>query len=347
MRQPRLKRNLQKSSLNQNKNIPKSGMFLYQKPIAPLTKALMNKRNNFQPRKGIENATLIYVSIFMLAGISLLAHQLFFSGNKAGEWLSLQTSVLGKSLSGQVLGVFDSKPDLPKSIQLPIFMYHHVGPIPPGAENDQLRKNLTVSPEDFEMQVAWLKARGFNTVTLNDLYLYTVGEYQLPSNPIILTFDDGYKDVFQYAVPTLKKYGYTGSFAVITQFSGIKYGTNEYATWDEIRKARKEGMEVVSHTQDHFDGASEHIDKNFMLRNLKDSQADIQANLGIKPIPVLIYPYGHYSPEYISQAEKAGFKLGLTTEHGKTIKIDRLMEIPRLRVSGGQALDSFEKMVLE
>src|SRR3712207_2617380 len=107
----------------------------------------MKKRNRYENRSGIENATLVYFVLIVLAGGLFLANRFFFSGNAAGEWLSIQTSALSKSLSGQVLGAFTDKPELPEQIQLPILMYHHVGYIPEGAKNDQLRTNLTVTPE--------------------------------------------------------------------------------------------------------------------------------------------------------------------------------------------------------
>jgi len=216
----------------------------------------------------ISNKTLsiICASVFLLGGSGIL---LFSHGSDQQLWLKLQAQNLGSFLANpaQVLGAFDGKAALPPPLKLPILMYHHVGPLP--ESSDALRNDLTVSPEDFEMQVAFIKGQGFNTISLQNLLDYSQGQFTLPDNPIIFTFDDGYDDAFLNAAPILKKYGLFGSFGVITQFPGISYGTNTYATWDQIKKAKNEGMEIVSHTQDHFDGTSEKYDNIFILETLR------------------------------------------------------------------------------
>lgn len=330
--------------MHQNKNVPNPAQSETERFCK---KDPMNKANKLHKQRGIGNGPFIGIIVVVLCSALFFTHRIFFSGNSQSDWLSVQAKALSTSLSGQVLGVFDQKPNLPEHIQLPILMYHHVGTIPAGSENDKLRAGLTVSPAEFEVQMAWLKAHEFNPITLGELYQYTEGTFELPSNPIILTFDDGYADVFENAVPILKKYGYRGSFAVITQFSGISYGSNQYASWDHIRRARAAGMEVVSHTQDHFDGTSHQFDNSFISRNFKNSQTDLKNNLGFEPLPVIVYPYGHYDENYLELTKKAGFKLGLTTQPGKVVSLKKLLEIPRLRVNGGQSIDNFAKMILE
>src|SRR5579864_2042437 len=96
------------------------------------------------------------------------------------------------------------------SLKLPILMYHHVGSLPQNA--DATTKDLTVPAQNFLQQVKWLSDNGYHSVSLEDIYLYTHGQFQMPSKPVIFSFDDGYTDVFQNAVPVLKQYGYSGSF---------------------------------------------------------------------------------------------------------------------------------------
>lgn len=231
-----------------------------------------------------------------------------------------------------------------KFINLPILMYHHIGQLP--AQADATRKDLTVSLEDFEMQVAWLKGQGFESISLRDLLNYSKGQLQLPEKPVIFTFDDGYQDALVNAVPILKKYNFAGSFAITTQFPGIDVGNNQYADWQTIKQAKKAGMEIINHTQDHFDGTNPKYDEKFILRNLTDSRKDFENNLG-QSLPILVYPFGRYNQKYIGLAKQAGFEMGITTKEGKKILLDNLMEIPRIRIHGENSLEIFQERILE
>ena len=228
--------------------------------------------------------------------------------------------------------------------KIPILMYHHIGPIPENA--DQLKKGLSISETDFELQVAWLHGQGYQSLTLNQLLEKLKKNEPLPEKPVIFTFDDGYDDTLIYAPKILKNYGFTGDFAIITQFVGISLGNNSYASWQDIKTAKLAGMEIISHTQDHFDGTNKKYTDIFISNNLKNSQKDIQDNLG-KTFPILIYPYGHFDDRYIKLAQEAGFEMGITTIEGQTINTHELMTIPRMRVNGGISLEKFKKIFIE
>lgn len=228
---------------------------------------------------------------------------------------------------------------VPGSVHVPILMYHHVGTLPPEG-GDGLRRDLTVSPENFEAEVAWLAKTGYSAVTLADVFLAASHEKVLPKKPVVFTFDDGYSDAIRIAVPILAKYGFVGSFAVVTQFPGTTNGSNTYATWDEIRAAKDSGMEIVSHTQNHFDGTSAKFNDQYVFDNLSGSRADLARELG-SASDILVYPYGHFSQAYITEAKKAGFVMALTTAFGEWVNPENLMEVPRVRVHGQEPLDRF------
>ena len=263
------------------------------------------------------------------------------------SWQAVQNQNLPAKLSGHTNFVPAAALDLKgKYIRLPILMYHHIGEIPQNAVNDEVRKGLTVSPANFEEQMSWLSGAGYHSVSLEDLLKFSQGEFKMPDNPIIITFDDGYEDALLNAPPILKKYGFSGSFAIITQFPGIKYGTNVYATWQEIRSAKNQGMEIVSHTQDHFDGSNAKYDDGFILRNLQGARKDLKDNLGVDT-QILIYPFGHYTQNYINLAKQAGYEIGVTTRESKQVELDKLMEVPRVRISDATTLPGFKKLLSE
>ncbi len=299
--------------------------------------------------KTIPNSWLTVTVLFILLVALSVVYRSMLVNKPAQTWDQIQKQNLAVDLSGQTNARpvhFKTGSLTGKYITLPILMYHHVGDIPKGAENDLLRKGLTVSPKNFEEQMAWLKAEGYSNVTLQNLLDYSKGEFTMPKNPVIITLDDGYDDAIENAPPILKKYGFTGSFGIITQFPGTHYGTNRYASWQQIKQAKTLGMEIVSHTQDHFDGTNLKYDDAFILRNLTGSKQDIKDNLGLDT-QILIYPFGHYDDRYIKLAEKAGFTLGVAIHDHKKISLDKLMEIPRLRVNGDTTIVGFKKMLLE
>jgi peptidoglycan/xylan/chitin deacetylase (PgdA/CDA1 family) len=224
------------------------------------------------------------------------------------------------------------------TVTVPILMYHHVGDTPPNS--DAIRRDLTVGAGDFEAQVAWLAAHQYHSVTLQEVYQATHSRGALPDKPVVFTFDDGYTDALDNAVPILRRYGFTGSFAIITKFPGLP----GYASWDEIRSAQAQGMEMVSHTTDHFDGGNSKFTYEFIKQDLTESQNDLKKNLGVET-KILIYPYGHYTSDYIRAARETGFVMGLTVAFGKQASALNLMTTPRVRVHGKESLDRFIELV--
>src|SRR5579885_2020127 len=140
---------------------------------------------------------------------------------KAPAVVDLSAKVSGHSISTVPLTNLTSAlagfKDQARSLTVPVLMYHHVGPL---IEHDPTAVDLTVSPEDFTAQVEYFKNLGYHSVTVQQVYDALQYGASLPSKPIVFTFDDGYKDVFEYAIPVLQDHGYVGSFAIATQLLG-------------------------------------------------------------------------------------------------------------------------------
>lgn len=235
-------------------------------------------------------------------------------------------------------------PPKARTIKVPILMYHHIGD--PPAKAGATRRDLTVSVEEFETQAKWLRDQGFVSTSLNDIYKFSLGKLTLPKKPVVFTFDDGYDDVFVNAIPILKKYGFVGSFGIITQYPSAQLGDNFYASWQEIVQAKTDGNEIVCHTQNHFDGTNPKFTAAYIFQNLSGCQSDLQNHLGSAE-PVLIYPYGHYNPTYLEEAKKAGFVMGITVHEGDIVNLDNLMEVPRVRIHGREDFERFKRLVSE
>ena len=86
-----------------------------------------------------------------------------------------------------------------RTVRVPILMYHYLSEPPPGA--DAYRVDLSVSPDLFAQHLDRLQAAGYTTVNLYDLADFLARGTPLPPQPVIITFDDGYRDNFENAVP--------------------------------------------------------------------------------------------------------------------------------------------------
>ena len=98
--------------------------------------------------------------------------------------------------------------------KIPVIMYHSVGPNNP----DWIWHHLITPIKIFEDQIKHLSKKGFNSVTLKELYDYMIYNNKISENPIVLTFDDGYLDNWVYAYPILKKYEMKGTIFVNPDF---------------------------------------------------------------------------------------------------------------------------------
>ncbi|HEX2988540.1 MAG TPA: polysaccharide deacetylase family protein [Chloroflexota bacterium] len=216
---------------------------------------------------------------------------------------------------------------------VPIFMYHNVRPIDFKTSNAFV-SDLTLPPTEFELQLRQLKERGVSTVTMEDLYLYLEGRRDLPSRSVVLTFDDGFENNYLYAMPLLKRYGFVGTFYII---SGL-VGQNEYMTWREAQEMVSSGMEVGSHTVNHLDLAR--IPASARESQMVEAKRVLEERLGVS-IRTLSYPSGAYNQDAVVAARKAGYVIAVTTQYGTVQDHRKIMELPRVRIHGTDQIAGF------
>ena len=122
---------------------------------------------------------------------------------------------------------------------LPILTYHRIGS--PGGELDD--GVVDASREEFEKQVATL-AKSFNVVGIDELRAYVVDRKPLPKNPAVISFDDGYRECEEIAVPVLKKHGVKGIFFISTDHMNDR----KVFWWDRasflVKRSHKARIEV-------------------------------------------------------------------------------------------------------
>ncbi len=223
---------------------------------------------------------------------------------------------------------------LPDQAQVPILMYHYVSELPP--DPDVYRLDLTVLPENFQAQLQYLTDAGYHTITLTDLYLHLTQGVPLPEKPIVLTFDDGYRDAYEVVFPLLLDYGFTGTFFVLA--TPTHFESPDYMTWAQMKEMSDAGIEIQSHGRDHVDLRGRSYD--YLVYQTLGIQEAIQYHTGRLP-RFFCYPSGRYDDNLIAVLESASYWGAVTTEWGQTHTREGLFEMPRLRIRGSDTLESF------
>lgn len=221
---------------------------------------------------------------------------------------------------------------------VPVLMYHYLSVPPEGS--DIYRRDLSVSPEQFAAQLDRLQAEGYTTISLYTLHAYLTQGTPLPPKPVILTFDDGYRDNYEQALPLLAARKLTATFFIVTDF--IDRERPEYLSWDMVRELYAAGMSIEAHGVDHttLRGRSQADLEYQALR----SYETIQDRIGVRP-RFISYPAGEYDAATITMFQSAGYWAGFTTVQGATHRSDQLFTIQRVRIRSSTTPDELIKLL--
>jgi peptidoglycan/xylan/chitin deacetylase (PgdA/CDA1 family) len=230
-------------------------------------------------------------------------------------------------------------PPITSPVDVPIMMYHIIGP-PDRPANE----GLAVATADFEAQMLYLKCAGYTPITVQRLFDAFDGKTPLPPKPIILTFDDGWDGQYANGFPILKKYGFVGSFAIVTGF--VDAG-GPYMTWAQLKEMTDAGMEMMSHTVTHIDlGAT---DDATVIDQLQTSKATLQSHIG-HSVDYFVYPSGEpfrsgtaeRQAQVVQMLKDAGYRGALLDNNGYGAQDPaHPYELNRVRVSGGEGIYAY------
>lgn len=212
-------------------------------------------------------------------------------------------------------------------MNLPVLLYHHVGPACPGANPD-----LTIPPQRFEAHVRMLARRGYNTIGPSDWVDWCRKGKSLPGKPVLITFDDGYADTAEFALPILRRFGFGATVYVVTGQVG---GTN---VWDQrwgsavhrlmsaeqIQYWAAQGIGFGAHTHSHPDLTSQNTEE--LNAEVTGSAADLASIVGNRPTS-FAYPYGIHDAK-VRDCVRRTYDLALTCEEGLN---SRAMDLHLLR----------------
>lgn len=215
---------------------------------------------------------------------------------------------------------------------IPILTYHQIGEPNPGGTP---YRGLTVHPRDFRRQMFWLRRLGYRGLSMHQLMPYVSGE---KSGKVVgITFDDGYRNVLENALPILEETGFSATnYFVVRQFGGgnvwdAAEGVPHSAlmTVDEMRVWVAAGHEAGSHTLNH--PFLPKLSPELAANEIRDSKTELEQLLGT-PVESFCYPYGGESPALRRIVHEVGYSNATTTERGLVRPDEDVYGLPRIAV---------------
>ena len=155
-------------------------------------------------------------------------------------------------------------------------------------------------------------------ITLGELLDFLQYRHALPKRSVVITIDDGYKSAYEIAYPILKRYGFTATLFIYTDF--VEASKNAI-TWDQLREMKADGFEVGSQTLSHCDLTKKREgedDQAYMARIKRElfiSKQIINKKMEQDTI-YLAFPYGSYDQRVLNICDQAGYKIGLSVKGG-------------------------------
>lgn len=221
------------------------------------------------------------------------------------------------------------------AIRLPILMYHYIRR-PPSITGDALGYRLSVAPEVFQAQMDWLYANGYHPVNFDQVRAYFAGTDALPARPVVITLDDGYRDLYTTAFPILRAHGFTAVAYIVPNFVGWP----QYVTRDEILELDRGGIEIASHTMSHANLAK--LSYGSLMYELTQSKRWLEALVAHRVLD-FAYPSGQFNQQTVLGVQRAGYDTAVTEQVSIThSRADRYVWA-RIRVGGGELLPDFIK----
>lgn len=227
------------------------------------------------------------------------------------------------------------------SINIPVLCYHNLNPTKRGSMN--------MTPEKFESQMKMMKDNGFTFVPLQEVVEYLQGKRDtLPAKPIVVTVDDGWKSVYTYMAPILKKYDIPATLFIYPQ--SISSSKN-YMSWEDLQELQQTGMiDIQSHTYDHpnFKQMKKRMSAEkfaqYVNMQMVKSKKILEEKTG-KSVTILAWPFGIYNEYLEQQAQKAGYQMAFTIDYKSANRSFRPEAQPRFMIIDSLSENTFRGIV--
>jgi len=225
-----------------------------------------------------------------------------------------------KKISEKVMRVYESAYFIKNHpAWIPVLMYHKIPVSPPDSQH-----KIYVTAENFEKHLKIFRVLGFTALTFSELSMYRKGLLQFrnfPKKPIVLTFDDGYRDNLEIASPLLKKYGYRAQLFLLANKDiasnvwdhSSTEPAHEIVSGADRQKWKESAFEIGSHGFSHRK-ITEFTDQQ-AFDELKISKLELEKEFN-QPVLSYAFTYGTTNEKSALLAEDAGYEYALNTDTG-------------------------------
>jgi peptidoglycan/xylan/chitin deacetylase (PgdA/CDA1 family) len=209
-----------------------------------------------------------------------------------------------------------------------ILQYHHVSTTTPAI--------TSLSPQQFSEHMQYLKQQNFNVIALPTLIDAIRNKQPIADKTVVITFDDGYLNVYENARPILKQLDWPYTVFINSQFVDGKY--SRHMNWDQLRQIAKEGATIANHTLKHDYLVRKPQDmtpekwQQYISQDIQQVEKRIVQEIG-HHYKLLAYPYGEFDNATKATLSKLGF-VGIGQHSGPVNHSTDLTRVPRFPASG-------------
>jgi len=209
---------------------------------------------------------------------------------------------------------------------VPVLMYHSIG--------EEKNNDAVISRDRFAAQMAYLYQNNYHPISLEDLYGYLSAKQALPPKPVVITFDDGYKDTYEVAFPVLKQYGFKSTLFIPAGEVGVNL------SWQELQEMKVAGMEIASHSFKHRSLSD--LSSEEQMAEIHQSKELLDRYLN-QETKYFCYPNGSYTQQTLQLLKDSGFVLAVTIDPGWVKPGDNPLTLRRIWMGNAVELRHLEE----
>lgn len=207
-----------------------------------------------------------------------------------------------------------------------ILLYHHVSIHTP--------VSTSISPEQFREHLQYLSVN-HEVISLKALMEAVKTNQTLPDNAVVITFDDGYRNILENGHPILREFGFPYTVFINPNQIGQR---RDQLTWDEVKQMSQQGVLFANHTLDHdhlLQRQSDESEQEWLARrelDITQAEALIEEQLGYS-LKYLAYPYGEFNRALQQRLETLGY-MGFGQQSGAVGPNSDFTALPRFPAAG-------------
>ncbi len=187
---------------------------------------------------------------------------------------------------------------------------------------------VSVEPKVFARQIATIAEAGYRGIALREAIAHREATGTWPNRSVVLTFDDGFRNFYDEAMPVLTENGFSATVFIVSDYIGRRndwevppagLGVRDLLTWQQAGELARNGIEIGSHTSTHPD--LRRVSDSEAQREIAGSRMKIEDHLG-QEVVSFAYPFGEtnaIAKEYVKKEFQAACTTVLQRANGKAL----------------------------